>query len=592
MKVKTNDCTIIVSSCDAYSDIWDAFFTLFKKYWPDCPYKIVLNTETLQYSYPDLDIDVINAPRAEMSWTARLKNVVEQVDSEQILFLLDDFFFYDYVDTRRVGQCAQWLKENPKVASFTFWPAFLGSIACEFPGFEQSAPNSYVTVAAITSLWNKQRLLLYLSENENPWEWEFGATKRSRHTEDRFLFMEPGLRKIIIPYDFNNYGLIGGRWAVDTEHLFKINDIEIDFSKRGFFDKKLIGLAPSFSLRLELDSSIVPFYDLTHEDTPYLSYNTITANSGPFKQTYSIPGAKKMIQWNPTKYGFRYGYGVAKFLATVHFYDGTSEVIDTKTTFGNYVFLNDMMVFARYSPKVFIPVKNDILIDSLEIEGIFVKPLSEDTLLQADELDYIPTPEDQQKYVDGIWREILASPSLSSHRPIIKPCLIYSPQIETEVRYDSGPFSITYLLDFRCGSTLLCKLSDQNWFSIENLSVEVMYSDGYTRRIGFSSVNNSFKHVKNHIVFSGNTAEISIMLPMERPEKLVVSGIIHTTIPHKILRAFIYGDYEQRQLSQEEAMTEHTKVYDNSWQKRAARGIKKYGAFGVVKEIFKRIVKG
>lgn len=48
----TNDCTIVVSTCDAYRDLWPAFFALFKRYWPDCPYKIVLNTETLDFQWP------------------------------------------------------------------------------------------------------------------------------------------------------------------------------------------------------------------------------------------------------------------------------------------------------------------------------------------------------------------------------------------------------------------------------------------------------------------------------------------------------------------------------------------------------------
>ena len=39
------DVSVLVMSCDAYSDIWEAFNTLFKRYW-DCPYKVYFGTET------------------------------------------------------------------------------------------------------------------------------------------------------------------------------------------------------------------------------------------------------------------------------------------------------------------------------------------------------------------------------------------------------------------------------------------------------------------------------------------------------------------------------------------------------------------
>jgi hypothetical protein len=58
-----NFCTIIVNSCDAYDDTWYPFFKLLKKYWPNCKFPIVLNTETKKFEYEGLDIKVINLPK-------------------------------------------------------------------------------------------------------------------------------------------------------------------------------------------------------------------------------------------------------------------------------------------------------------------------------------------------------------------------------------------------------------------------------------------------------------------------------------------------------------------------------------------------
>lgn len=48
------DLTMMVSSTDSYEDCWNPYFLLMQKFWPDCPYPVVLNTEEKSYAYPTL----------------------------------------------------------------------------------------------------------------------------------------------------------------------------------------------------------------------------------------------------------------------------------------------------------------------------------------------------------------------------------------------------------------------------------------------------------------------------------------------------------------------------------------------------------
>ena len=49
--------TIVVSSCDAYSDLWEPFFKVLKAEWKGLDkIPIVLNTESKSFSYDGLDI--------------------------------------------------------------------------------------------------------------------------------------------------------------------------------------------------------------------------------------------------------------------------------------------------------------------------------------------------------------------------------------------------------------------------------------------------------------------------------------------------------------------------------------------------------
>ena len=36
-----SNITVLVNSCDSYSDAWYPFFTLWKKYWPDSKFPVI-----------------------------------------------------------------------------------------------------------------------------------------------------------------------------------------------------------------------------------------------------------------------------------------------------------------------------------------------------------------------------------------------------------------------------------------------------------------------------------------------------------------------------------------------------------------------
>ena len=56
LTMSVNEIAVFVSSSDAYSDIWPAFFALLKREWPEYRGTIYLNTETLEYAHDGLNI--------------------------------------------------------------------------------------------------------------------------------------------------------------------------------------------------------------------------------------------------------------------------------------------------------------------------------------------------------------------------------------------------------------------------------------------------------------------------------------------------------------------------------------------------------
>ena len=97
--MKQGNVGVLINSCDKYSDVWEIFFPLFFKYWPNCPWEVYLGSNTKSYYHPKLKSILIGE---DISWADSTSKMLEQIPHEHILFLLDDFFIFKYVDNAKV----------------------------------------------------------------------------------------------------------------------------------------------------------------------------------------------------------------------------------------------------------------------------------------------------------------------------------------------------------------------------------------------------------------------------------------------------------------------------------------------------------
>ncbi|WP_407382362.1 hypothetical protein [Ruminococcus sp.] len=241
------NCTILVNSCDAYSDVWFVFFELFRIHWSDCPYPVVLNTESKSYGHPNMPNDRIQSfhiypqPDAAPEWTTRLIENIKRIDTEYILMFLDDDLIIDEVDTDRVKQCIRWMDENPEVMCFRAMET-QESKNCipseKYPGFNYDTPDSFRSTLNIM-LCRKSGLLKNILPGENPWECEGNGILRTKFWEGEYYSSQVG--KPLIPYNankFGGYGIWHGKWLENTVGLCREHGIEYDFNKRGILTEK------------------------------------------------------------------------------------------------------------------------------------------------------------------------------------------------------------------------------------------------------------------------------------------------------------------------------------------------------------------
>ena len=111
----------LVSSCDAYRDLWDTFFNFLFENWADCPYNIYLLSNYKSYHHPRVKMITVGD---DVSYADNLRSALKEIDAEWILLWLDDVFINQPVDNHRLSRILNYAegKSTPFVQLFPELP--------------------------------------------------------------------------------------------------------------------------------------------------------------------------------------------------------------------------------------------------------------------------------------------------------------------------------------------------------------------------------------------------------------------------------------------------------------------------------------
>ena len=91
----TDKISILISSCDKFSDLWDTHIKLYKKYWKGPLWKTYLVTDkATEKIYNGVDIIVA---KGNLDFPMRIKYALEYIKTDFILLTLDDYFLINNV---------------------------------------------------------------------------------------------------------------------------------------------------------------------------------------------------------------------------------------------------------------------------------------------------------------------------------------------------------------------------------------------------------------------------------------------------------------------------------------------------------------
>lgn len=175
------------------------------------------------------------------------------------LILMDDFFIRKPVDENKLQQVIGWLKNDSRAVVFSFQAIRdeMNQPSEKYPGYMKRPIYGEYKYNFQAAIWKTEYLLKSWKKHETPWEWETVANFRSFTSKYDFYVIDDD-KNSPIDYGFNNSGMgvFRGKWVKESVvTLFKENGIEIDFSKRGFYqpeDKNIVRMVKGSRFESEI----------------------------------------------------------------------------------------------------------------------------------------------------------------------------------------------------------------------------------------------------------------------------------------------------------------------------------------------------
>lgn len=215
------DCTIIISSCDKYSDLWAPCVKTYEKFWPDCPYKILLITESSVLESSCVE----SLQLGSNDWSTLLLLALDRVKTDVVLLTLDDFFLKDTVENSLIEKLLyDFINYNYKMLRLIPRPGpDFSSDRSQLYG--KIKDNARYKVSTQASFWSKDALRSVLRPGESPWEFETNGSERAKNLSDFYSTYH-------VSFPYYHHVVERGKWFPWEVRRFKNFGINIDLSAR------------------------------------------------------------------------------------------------------------------------------------------------------------------------------------------------------------------------------------------------------------------------------------------------------------------------------------------------------------------------
>jgi hypothetical protein len=214
----SNDLGILVLSCDKFYDLWRPYFSLFQEYY-DGSSQVYLGSNTVTFEGDK--ITTIYSGE-DTDWSTSCRNILRQIPNKYILLLLEDIFITSKIDSDKINQHLQYMKDN-KAKHIHLAPTPKPDkwvLDQEFGVYEKGAPYR----VNVVGYWDKEYLLSLLLDGESPWDFEIKGSYRTAYDDGFYCLQKPLFSSVHI--------LEKGRWLPEAVNYNKKHNTSLEIEKR------------------------------------------------------------------------------------------------------------------------------------------------------------------------------------------------------------------------------------------------------------------------------------------------------------------------------------------------------------------------
>ena len=174
-----NRYTLLIHSCDKFSDLWDAHIKLLERNWPDrnCP-TFILTDSINEHIFRNVEI-LSAGDNKEI--TERIRYALEYINTEYVIVTLDDYFPTTSIETRRINRLIDVMEKEGYDYMRLYHLPEGGTTATKYSDIYNLSLDGDYRVNLYVGIWRKDFMARTLADKElNAWEFEVTLTEQSR----------------------------------------------------------------------------------------------------------------------------------------------------------------------------------------------------------------------------------------------------------------------------------------------------------------------------------------------------------------------------------------------------------------------------
>lgn len=164
--------TMLILSCDRFSDLWDGHIKLLEQNWSDRDMKTYIVTDSPnEKSYPG--IEILSAG-AEVEWSDRLAYALKFVKTDYVFFTLDDYFLIKKVNDQSIVDLME-MMEKEKIDYVRLFPRPKRATREKLTGYKGIRKvdiSCNYSVNLYSGLWKKAFIESTVKMPKNAWQFE------------------------------------------------------------------------------------------------------------------------------------------------------------------------------------------------------------------------------------------------------------------------------------------------------------------------------------------------------------------------------------------------------------------------------------